>query len=398
MRIWAFIAVLAIATILGVLVVHDPGYALFSYGNWTVEMPLWLTLLFIIILSILFMFFLFGINLMFGSHIRIQGWWSRRKLEASRKNTTRGLLELAEGHYKQAERYLTKGAENSDVPLINYLSAAEAADISGAPERRDHYLSLAEDLGEVAEVPVKLTEARLKFEHGDFEASLKILQHLITEHPKHPEVLRLLAVNYEALNQWQALYMLLPKLRKVRVFPTQEAQEQFEQKLYLALLPEVSTQGPKALMQFWKSAPASVKNDIGCIKAYARLLMHHDLHSDAESLLRTHLNRKWQDELGYLYGIVVGPSPKKQLNYLETFIQKEPENAILFLSLGRISLRNQLWGKARDYLEHSLALKPMAETYSLLGELMDKLGQPEKRNEYYRKGLVKATQKDQEIS
>ncbi|HQW58531.1 MAG TPA: hypothetical protein PK583_06220, partial [Gammaproteobacteria bacterium] len=67
-------------------------------------------------------------------------------------------------------------------------------------------------------------------------------------------------------------------------------------------------------------------------------------------------------------------------------------NPILLLTLGRLCLANQLWGKARDYLEKSLNLMPLPETYAALGFLMEYLELREKSEEYYKKGLLLATQ------
>ena len=48
----------------------------------------------------------------------------RRKANLQTVNAT---LAMAEGHYNQAEKLLIKGADNSDTPLLNYLSAAQVA-------------------------------------------------------------------------------------------------------------------------------------------------------------------------------------------------------------------------------------------------------------------------------
>jgi HemY protein len=55
--------------------------------------------------------------------------------------------------------------------------------------------------------------------------------------------------------------------------------------------------------------------------------------------------------------------------------------------LGKISLRNELWGKARSYLEASIDLEPTAEAYRLLGALLERLDDPEGAALCYRKGI-----------
>jgi HemY protein len=57
------------------------------------------------------------------------------------------------------------------------------------------------------------------------------------------------------------------------------------------------------------------------------------------------------------------------------------------LALGRLCLRQQLWGKARHYLETSIALKSNSAAYRELGQVMENLGHKSEALEYYRKGL-----------
>ena len=103
--------------------------------------------------------------------------------------------------------------------------------------------------------------------------------------------------------------------------------------------------------------------------------------------LKKYFKKNWDDDLILLYASLNSQNPKKQLSYAEELLHEHPDNANLLLSLGQLCLKMQLWGKARDYLELSISLKPKPESYALLGKVLDHLGQIEKRNECYRKGL-----------
>jgi HemY protein len=56
-------------------------------------------------------------------------------------------------------------------------------------------------------------------------------------------------------------------------------------------------------------------------------------------------------------------------------LAKHPRDAELLLALGRIALRNRLWGKARDYLESSLRLAARPDTCAELARLCEHLGE-----------------------
>lgn len=391
MRLWILILVLFLATVAGIFIRQDPGYVLFSYQNWTLEMPLWIAAILFILLMTALLSVLWVLNTFFASGNRVRGWWFKRRQMLARLNTSRGLLELTEGHWLKAERYLRDAAHFSDTPLINYLSAAKAAEEGGAPDRRDRYIQLAYDASGGSDVAVRLTEAQMRFNQGEMEQSIHSLQSLQMEQPKNPQVLRLLCTIYEATQNWQALYNLLPSLRKANIFPSKESQELLEQKVYKALLPIKAREGKSSVIQFWHTGSGAVQHNNESIATYVRALVEVGADAEAESLLRATLKKVWDPELVSLYGKVKGPSLQKQMNFAETLLAEHDKNPTLLLALGQLSFRNQLWGKAKDYLEGSIALRPCPEGYALLAELMDRLGFPAKRDEYYKKGLYCAT-------
>ena len=67
-------------------------------------------------------------------------------------------------------------------------------------------------------------------------------------------------------------------------------------------------------------------------------------------------------------------SPQRQLLSAESWIQDRPGNAKLLLALGRIAMRNELWGKAREYFETSIEIGSSAEAHGELSRLLKCLG------------------------
>lgn len=388
MRLILLIAVLAFATLLGIGIRQNPGYALFAFKDWTVEMPLWLAGFFFVGLFAVTFLIASSVYFMLTSSKRIKHWWLVRQQYQARKQLERGLLELAEGRYKKAEAYLGNSARYSDVPLIHYLSAAKAAEEINEPAKRDKYLALAHNVSGGSDIAVRLTEAQLRFQQGDLEHSVATLQHLHAEQPKHPQVLKLLCTLYEAMQDWHSLFSLLPELKKADIFPNPGELARLEQTIYQALLPEFSKKGKKVLQQLWRSAPDSVQSHPKCLILYCQGLIENHAEPEAEEVLRTYLKRAWHPELITLYGKISMPSANKQLEFAESKLDTHSEDAFLYLTLGRLALKQKLWGKAREYLEHSLMLAEFPETYALLAQLMEELEQEEKAQAYYKKGLL----------
>ena len=64
-----------------------------------------------------------------------------------------------------------------------------------------------------------------------------------------------------------------------------------------------------------------------------------------------------------------------------------PHGPELLLVLGRLSLRNELWGKAREYFETSLKLRRNRETLAELSRLNAHMGEEEASIKLLMQGL-----------
>src|SRR5580700_10751810 len=192
---WRFIwlLIILIASVwLGLQIAKDPGLAFFSYRQWSVEMPLWFaTVVFIAILFVLYFiikFFDSTASLVY----RFKSWLYWRRKHKAYSKTNRGLMELIEGRYKNAEHDLLEGLSQSDAALVNYLALAKAAHEQEAFDRRDTYLRKAHAAAPDADVVIGLTSAQLQMNQGRLEQALATLKHLKTLVPKHVLVLKLL--------------------------------------------------------------------------------------------------------------------------------------------------------------------------------------------------------------
>lgn len=385
---WLFTAflILLAAVLLGLLAYQDPGYVLISRGQTTLEMSLSLFAS-IVVIGFLLLYFLIR-TLVRGWHVpgRLRRWRQLRRRRKARHSSNRGLIELAEGKWRRAERALINHAKDSDTPLLNYLSAARAAQKQHAHERRDHYLSLAHNSAPGADIAVELTQAELQLAHGQLEQALASLMHLQSLAPRHPHVLYLLAQLYEQLHSWGDLQALLPQLDKYKILSETE-HDQLSKKVYLNLL-QMNQHKAESLNNIWQQLPRDLRHDQALIEEYARHLIDLAQHDTAEAILREAIKRDYNNELVRLYGLARSGTPERQLQQAEHWLKGRENNANLLLTLGRLARRCELWGKARSYLEASLSNHELAETYRELGQLLDKLNEREQAAEYYRKGLL----------
>ena len=57
----------------------------------------------------------------------------------------------------------------------------------------------------------------------------------------------------------------------------------------------------------------------------------------------------------------------------------------LLLALGKLCMRQGLWGKAQSYIEASLALEPTHDGHMTLAALMEQIGKPQEAVAHFRK-------------
>lgn len=391
---WLFgtLLVLVFAVSIGLWAYHDNGYVLIARGYKTVEMSL---ALFIVLATLAFLLSYFVLRILINSWnmpTAYRAWRARQRRQRARRDMDRGLIELAQGNWAQAERYLVRHARDSDIPLLNYLSAARAAQKQNAPQRRDDYLSLAHQSMHGAGFAVQLTQAELQLVHGQLEQSLATLMQLHAASPKHPHVLNLLARIYQLLRSWEDLRRLLPDLRKQNVLSPTDLQH-LEQLVYRELLTQATQHGKlPALRSGWQQAPKHLRQDLDMIRHYVRCLLVLNANDDAEQLLREVLKKNWDVDLVYIYGLIEAGDKDRQLATAETWLKGHENNPVLLLTLGRLCKRNKLWGKARSYLNASLGIKPHSDAYKELGQLLEQLNEHNEAVECYHQGLLLAAE------
>jgi HemY protein len=384
LKIWL---VILLGAGIGVIATRDNGYVMLAFGVYTVEMSL---VLLLIIIAMLFAVMYFSIRALVRFYrlpSDVKDWSQRRGNRAAQNAMTRGLLELSEGQWRKAEKRLVKFADRSETPLLNYLAAARAAQLQGAHERRDSYIRLAHKHMPSGDVAVSITQAELQMADHQLDQALDTLRHLRDVAPNHTYVLRLLMDLYDQVGDWERLSELMPELRKRKVSSAEQLKS-LEKKAYKKLL-EASflDNDPEQLSYRWRNMPKALREDPALIADYASYLQERERHQEAEELLRQALKRGWDVELVELYGQLECPNAAKHLSRVEAYLKKYPNDATLLLSLGRLCLHSQLWGKARAYLEASVGNDGPVAAYRELARLLEHMDEPEKALSIYRQAV-----------
>ena len=151
--IWASVlgALLAFGLYLGDRVKADPGYVLFAYGGYTIEMSLWAFIILFVAVTVV-LWIVFGLGSALGRlPLSVFRAWGRMRHRKADSRLIEGALWLRRDEPARALAVLKKDASSESLPALHWLLASEAARRLEQLDESEHYLEAAEQL--MASIP-----------------------------------------------------------------------------------------------------------------------------------------------------------------------------------------------------------------------------------------------------
>lgn len=386
---WA-IAALIFGAFLAHFVLQDNGLVTISMRGYVVTMSV-PALVIVLVLGYFLVRATIGI---WRAPRRLGAGIAQRRNKVAGSRLTQGLIHLSEGNWARSERLLTRSVRSADAPLANYLMAARAAQQQGAIERRNDWLRRAFENLPDAEIAILVTQAELQLDNGEDEPAIATLRRALEKHPGNPVATGLLAQAYRHLGDAAGLLELLPSLATAEL---DDAQCDALARFALDAARQVQNFDRARLEELWSSLGAKLRTRPQLQAWRARALSDLGDGATAESELRKALNRQWLPELVSVYGELRTPDARRQLRQAESWLKERPEDPVLLLAAARVCMASQLWGKARSYLESSLAVSPAPAAWALYGQLLQQLGEEAAASEAFRHGLSQAGNVDLDV-
>jgi len=371
----------------------DPGYLLIAFGDYTFEtsvLALALAVAFIYLLYRLLRVLLNWINPWRWGHMSAR--MSRRfgaLFNSSRRSKTQeGMLALFRGNWQSAYNLLMQGNGEREASAVNYLGAAFAAHKLEQPELWATCLETAERRYPQARSTAGIVRAHLLRRGGQSEQALKTINSLRKSVLNDTALMSLLKQVYIDLEDWDELEKLLPVLDRNKMLKEAESRRLrrhiFAQRLHAAGIGRDASldreESLNKLRQMWKKAPDEFHQAPALVSQYSRLALRQGGGKDAAAAIEHALATHWNNELIELYGSLALGDDVRRLNLAEEWAGRNgelrhQEQAALRLALGRLCLRNELWGKAKEYLQASIGGKATAAAHGELSRLLENLGE-----------------------
>lgn len=381
MKFGIIIVVVLFASAFGAhFLLADPGYVVINFRGYVIEMSVPVLTLFAVGLVVS----VWLIRKIVIAPRRLGEAAGRYRSARSGQKLTKGMIAVAEGNLARGEKMLGRSASTSDSPLFNYLQAARAAHLQGRDERRDEWLRLAYKETPEAANAVLLTQAEFQLDRGQNEQALATLRRLEEDSRDHVHALALMGRLYFKLQDWNALSEILPRLKKsTQIKP--ETLEKWTVRVHKEALDKAADSD--VLDHTWSAIARKLRSDTTLLESYYQGLMRVGLHDRAEKELASALKTNWRAPLVRLFGLVEATDTTKQLKRAEGWLKSHGEDTDLLLAAARLCLRNELWGKARSYLETVISMRPTPEAYQEYGALLTQMGEADAAADAYRDGL-----------
>ena len=379
--LWLFVLA-ALAVALSLAMRGNGGYALFVLHPWRAEISLNFLALLLVLGFALGYLLVRAVwhTLRLPSHVRALR--RRRRADAGHAATLGAIQALFEGRFVRAEKLASEAVDLGTAPGLAGLVAARAAQRLRDFERRDQWLERSKQGDGEWRVAQAMTKAELLLEERRFDEARSVLRELYASGPRHVAALFLMLRAEQGLANWEEVLRIANALEKHDAMPP-EALDSVRVNAYIALL----TRAPfdrEGLVRQWEGTPRADRLRPKLAAAAARAFMQLGDCRKAHRIIEDALERTWDGALALLYGECVDRDALDRLERAEKWLRDRPGEAELLLTLGRLCVQRELWGKAQSYLEASLATRPTQAAHVALARLFDRLGRQDEAGRHFR--------------
>lgn len=388
LKVFILFLLLIAGVVIGPMIAGHQGYVLIQTDNWNIETSVTGLAIILIVSLLVILAIEWLLRRLFRTGARTRGWFTGRKRRRAQRHTQTALMKLAEGDHRQVEKLLSKDADHAEMPVANYLLAAEAAQQRGDEIRANQHLERASALSDNNVIPVEITRTRIQLARNEDHAARNGVDRLLEVAPRHPEVLRLAEQAYLRTGAWGALLDILPSMEKAQVGDEQH-RFALQQQAWLGLMNQaMADQGSEGLTRWWNNLNRKTRQDTALQVAMVDHLIECDAHQAAQDIVLDGLKRHYDDRLILLMPRIKSTSPEALEKALRQQIKQHGATPLLHSTLGQMLMRHGEWLQASEAFQQALAQRPDAFDYAWLADVYDKLRRPEDAAKMRREGLL----------
>ena len=380
--IWSIILA-AVAVGIALLARHSTGYVVIFSGHQRIELSL--NLLVLLVVAGYFAFHILArlVATLASIPARVRAYRDERLRSRLRVSLNDALLAFFQGRYASAEKSAAAALTGEETKGVAAIIAARSAHELGRFSERERFLDHAKGAAPEVDTARLTTLADLLVSQGRHGEALAVLKDLSARDSRNLRLLRLKLQAEQALRNWDEMLDTVGALAKLGGAAAVEAAA-LRRTAHLGNLNR-KAQDATALAAYWKALPSEVRTDPAVAATAARYHLALGGTAEAQAIIEQALEREWNPSLVALYGDAAGADALPQIERAEKWLRANARDPALLLALGKLCMRQGLWGKAQSYIEASLALEPTHDGHMTLASLMEQIGKPQEAVQHFRR-------------
>jgi len=376
------VGLFALAVALTVAARYSPGHVLLVLPSHRVEVSLNLAIVLLALGFVVAYLLVRALSLTLTMPARAAEFRREQQQARSRRAFQEALRAYLEGRFGRAERAARQALQQNEANGLSLVIAARSAHELRSFQARDSYLQEMERRAPEDSYLRLMTQAELLLDERRYHDALQALSQL---QDKHTAALRLELKAQQSARNWDQVLVLLPQLEKRKVFEP-ALLEQFKRYAQTENLKRKALDA-KGLREYWDKVPSEDRKHGRIAAAAAQTFIALGGCDEAHGIVEQSLEAHWDSALLPLYVQCLPRDARRHLERAESWLQEHPGDPALLLALGELCMQQELWGKARSYLEASLAIEPSHTAYVQFGKLLERIGKPGEASQVYRNGL-----------
>ena len=314
---------------------------------------------------------------------RVRAYREDRTRTRLRQSLNDALIAFFQGRYASAEKNAAMALAGDETKGVAAIIAARSAHELGRFNEREQFLDHAKGAAPDVDQARLTTLADLLVSQGRHEEALAVLKDLSARDSRNLRLLRLKLQAEQALRNWDEVLATVNALAKLGGIGPAEASSA-RRAAHLGNLNR-KAQDAGALATYWKQLPADMRTESAVAVTAARYHLALGGNAEAQAIIEQALEREWNPSLVLLYGESAGTEALPQIERAERWLRDHARDPALLLALGKLCMRQGLWGKAQSYIEASLALEPTHDGHMTLASLMEQIGKPQEAVAHFRR-------------
>jgi len=377
-----YVVLILIGLYLSPLIVGQSGYVYIAIGDYQIETSLVIGVVGLIVfyfaLQLLEWLILLLLNMLLSSRYLPEQW--RRK--AAKKHTLTGALALAEEDWPAAEKAMAKGAEKGEIPVLNLFAAARAAHYQGDITARDHYLTQAEN-NPIAKTAVYTSRTRYLMKQGELTQARVVLDKLNPTSKSSAPVLKLAQELYLQQNDWQALKLLLPILKKRQLLSETEF-NQLNTKTNSILMVNAAKTSEAELNKCWHWLSKSERKQDELVVAYAHGLTQYGHKDKAIKLIIKQLSAAPSAALFAAIPDLIDAQDQEVRKLLSRLETTHENDADYQMCLAKLAIQSRDTKQAKTHWQNVCRMAPTHQSWLALAQAQEQLGENSSAANSYR--------------